>query len=504
MENIEKLKFIIDSTDAVQNAISLYDSQARLVFCNKAFRKNFNIGDDEDFTGMKIGEIFKIKNITVKNVDNDSRNMKMFDVLEKGETALDCEVRIVYGDSENMTAIVSNDMYPVKNQQGQIIGMIELSRSYQRNLNFTRKVIGLTADYTFENVVGRSELIKSQIRIAKEFASSPFNFLITGESGVGKEIFAQSAHNYSARHRGPFVAINCGSIPEELIESELFGYVGGAFTGASKGGQIGKFELADGGTLFLDEVGELPFKCQAKLLRVLETWTISRIGSSRTIPVNVRLITATNRDLAQMVREGLFREDLYYRLQVLTLELPPLRKRREDIIPLAENFIKQSVLLYTDTEKKLTPEAEAVLENYDWPGNIRELKNVINRAMVFSKTDVITGELAEKCIYAYSSGMGQYREERTENEEKPRSPAEENISRNKEKENTEGAEEEVWLSPKQRMERRMLEVSRANSAMVKEALRIAEGNKTKAAKILDVSRKTLYRMIEKYCPEELE
>ncbi len=196
--------------------------------------------------------------------------------------------------------------------------------------------------------------------------------MITGESGVGKELFAQSIHNYSPRHKGPFVALNCANFSDGLIESELFGYVGGAFTGASKNGQIGKFELADGGTLFLDEVGELPLHFQSKLLRVLETWMVTRIGSSKQIPVNVRLITATNRNLAEMVEEGLFRQDLYYRLQVLTLEIPPLRERKDDLALLSDSFLNQAAAPYLDTPKILSSQAKKVLMSYDWPGNVRE------------------------------------------------------------------------------------------------------------------------------------
>ena len=181
---------------------------------------------------------------------------------------------------------------------------------------------GLSAGYDFNSIIGYSQAIRDKINIAKQFAKSSANVLVTGESGVGKELFAQAIHNHSSRSKGPFVALNCASFPSELIESELFGYVEGAFTGASKRGQTGKIELADGGTLFLDEIGELPYYFQPKLLRVLETWTITKVGDSKPIPVDVRLVAATNRNLEKMVEEGLFRSDLYYRLQVLNVEIP--------------------------------------------------------------------------------------------------------------------------------------------------------------------------------------
>ena len=301
-------------------------------------------------------------------------------------------------------------------------------------------------------------------RQAKEYANSPFNFLITGESGVGKELFAQSIHNYSPRHKGPFVALNCANFSDGLIESELFGYVGGAFTGASKNGQIGKFELADGGTLFLDEVGELPLHFQSKLLRVLETWMVTRIGSSKQIPVNVRLITATNRNLAEMVEEGLFRQDLYYRLQVLTLEIPPLRERKDDLALLSDSFLNQAAAPYLDTPKILSSQAKKVLMSYDWPGNVRELRNVITRATVLSKSKIISKETLEESIASKGYMLKA-------------------ISTD---------------TPAERVKQKLTEIDNAYTSLLKEALELTAGNKKEAAELIGVSRNTFYRMLEKY------
>ena len=213
--------------------------------------------------------------------------------------------------------------------------------------------------------------------------------LITGESGVGKELVARSLHDKSIMRKDKkFVAVNCGAIPENLLESELFGYVEGAFTGAVKGGKAGLFEVANGGTVFLDEVGELSLDLQVKLLRALESRTITRVGSSEEIPLDINVVAATNRDLEKAVADGIFRDDLYYRLNVISIEIPPLRERKDEIAPLALKFVKQYNKQY-GIDKKLKYEVIRELEEYDWPGNIRQLKNVIERMVVVSDGDYI-------------------------------------------------------------------------------------------------------------------
>lgn len=457
-------QYLLNCLDSVRNAISIYDKDANLLFANNNFCKYFHIDNRDAVIGMNIRDIMHRAGIKIHAMENNSDNLKMLDVLKNGKEALDWEIRLESKDTPNSAKLASNDMYPVINKNGEVEGMVELSRSHQQDMNRTRKILGLTAEYSFDDIIGSSSAIREAIRQAKEYAATPFNFLITGESGVGKELFAQSIHNYSVRKKGPFVALNCASIPEGLIESELFGYVGGAFTGASKNGQTGKFELADGGTLFLDEIGELPYHFQSKLLRVLETWMVTRIGSTRQIPVNVRLIAATNRNLEEMVSEGLFRQDLYYRLQVLNVEIPPLRERREDIILLAETFLKRSVGLNSDTLKTLDPYAKRALLEYYWSGNVRELKNVINRITILSKEEVITRDILETSLYSKGSMLKHIINE----------------------------------APEDRLNKRRMEVDAANANLLKEALDVADGNKTYAAELLGVSRKTLYRMLEKY------
>jgi DNA-binding NtrC family response regulator len=232
-------------------------------------------------------------------------------------------------------------------------------------------------------LVGRSEAMRTIFRTVERVARSEATVLVSGESGTGKELVARAIHDLSARAEGPFVAVNCGAIPRELIESELFGHEKGAFTGATDR-RIGRIESAHGGTLFLDEVGELDPAVQVKLLRALQERTFERVGSSQSITVDVRIVTATNRDLAQEVAAGRFREDLFYRIHVVPIELPPLRERRDDIRLLAETFVARA-----DGGKRLTPAALAALEGYAWPGNVRELQNAIEHGLALCEGDSI-------------------------------------------------------------------------------------------------------------------
>ncbi len=232
-------------------------------------------------------------------------------------------------------------------------------------------------------LVGRSDAMRAIFRTVERIAQAEATVLVTGESGTGKELVARAIHELSNRSDGPFVAVNCGAIPRELIESELFGHEKGAFTGATER-RIGRIESADGGTLFLDEIGELDPAVQVKLLRALQERTFERVGSSQSTSVDVRIVTATNRDLAKEVAEGHFREDLYYRVNVVPVALPPLRERREDIRLLAETFVQRA-----QPEKRLTRAALAALEGYAWPGNVRELQNAIEHGLALCEGDTI-------------------------------------------------------------------------------------------------------------------
>jgi transcriptional regulator with PAS, ATPase and Fis domain len=252
---------------------------------------------------------------------------------------------------------------------------------------------GLRAKHVFADIVGASPAWCALLDQARHYAARDANLLLHGETGTGKEIQAQSVHNHGPRREGPFVSINTASIPASLLESELFGYAEGAFTGARKGGKPGLFELAHGGTLFLDEIGELAPDIQSRLLRVLQEREIMRIGDDKIVPVDVRIICATHRDLFEQVRQGRFREDLYYRIHVLSLSLPPLRQRAEDIGPLCAHFLPQ--LAAAGTAPRLTPEALALLRAYAWPGNVRQLHNVAEILTYLDEPSIDTRHVAK-------------------------------------------------------------------------------------------------------------
>ncbi|NPA42249.1 MAG: sigma-54-dependent Fis family transcriptional regulator [Aquificae bacterium] len=255
--------------------------------------------------------------------------------------------------------------------------------------------------------VFESPAMKEVIEKVEKIACSDCPVLITGESGVGKEVVANLIHKNSDRSDKPMVALNIASIPKELVEAELFGYEKGAFTGADRG-KAGFFELADGSTLFLDEIGEMETSLQAKLLRVIETKKFYRVGGRKEIESDVRIITATNRNLEEMVSEGKFREDLYYRLNVVQIHIPPLRERKEDIIPLAQHFLETFSRKYSKGIKGFTKRAKEALLSYPWPGNVRELKNVVERAVLFSDSEYIEEEDIS-CLFTHSGEKGGFK-----------------------------------------------------------------------------------------------
>lgn len=514
-------RFLLGSLDFADNAICIFDRDACFLYGNKSYLRNMHMGDGREFLGMNILDITKRTGIKIQATKNGSDNLKMFDALKNGRKVRDWEVQIESQTSPGGAQFISNNMYPIRDSSGRVEGLVEIASSHQVNLTKTKTIMGLTAEHTFESIVGSSDAIKDVIQQAREYASSSYNLLIVGESGCGKELFAQAIHNYSRRRDEAFVALNCASFPENLIESELFGYVGGAFTGASKNGQMGKFELADGGTLFLDEIGELPFHFQSKLLRVLETGKITRIGSSSQTPVNVRVVAATNRDLEKMIDEGLFRKDLYYRLQVLNIEIPPLRERKEDLKLLTESFFRQAAEATDEEQKSLDPEAIKSLEAYDWPGNVRELRNVIQRVTLLSKTDIVTKDVLEAAIY--SKGYSLSHRDRDAGDSTAQTSSRPAAAPGTGSASTfigpesslsapagqpedaavpaETAEDQipVDISPEEIIGSHMKVIDAAYASMLKDVLAITGGNKTRAAELLGISRRTIYRMIDRYC-----
>lgn len=296
---------------------------------------------------------------------------ELSDALGEPVRDLDCTFHL--HDRSQLACLVS--VCPL--EQG---GVIVSLRENRRIREITRRLVGSQARYTFDTIQGTSRAIQDALHLARIASRSDATTLILGESGTGKELFAQAIHNASERCNGPFVAVNCGAIPRDLVQSELFGHVEGAFTGSARGGSAGKFELADGGTIFLDEIGDMSFDAQVSLLRVLQEGEIARVGAKSARPVDVRIIAATHRNLSQAVAEGAFREDLYYRLNVLNLTVPPLRMRREDIPLLARHFLTRCARSLRKSVRGFSPDALALLSAHGWPGNVRELENAIERA----------------------------------------------------------------------------------------------------------------------------
>lgn len=294
----------------------------------------------------------------------------------------------IFGQEGELDKVISfsrdiTDYLHLKDQYSKLEGKIkcylaEIEELKSKNLDFP-------------NVIGRSQSLKEILKLINKVAYTDTNILLTGETGVGKNMFAKIIHSRSSRATGSFIDINCGAIPENLLESELFGYEGGAFSGAKSEGKVGLIELAQGGTLFLDEIAELPYSLQIKLLKVLEEKAFIRIGGTKKIKVNFRLVSATNQDLKTMVKDKLFRDDLYYRLNVVSINIPPLRERKDDIFPLIMHFVEVINKLH-NKNKSLSPSTLDLLTSYDWPGNIRELENAIERLILTTEDDLIAEE----------------------------------------------------------------------------------------------------------------
>lgn len=294
------------------------------------------------------------------------------------------EENISIGSEGNIYLI---NIRPVLNQHSRELDAAVLRLTQTEKINLGSRS-GAIANFQFKDIIGDSKALKKAIQLAQLFAGSPENILLIGESGTGKELFAQAIHN-QYRPAGPFMAVNCAALPRELIESELFGYEGGSFTGAERSGKPGKIELANGGTLFLDEIGDMPLELQAVLLRVLEDKQVMRIGGRRYKKVDFRVVAATNKNLHEMVKEKLFREDLYFRLSVLPVSLPPLRNREKDTLTLSRYFLEKYSRKLGRKVPQLSPQAQKIIQSYDWPGNVRQLENAINYAINVSRGTVI-------------------------------------------------------------------------------------------------------------------
>ncbi len=366
-EMTSMFKGIFDST---HDAISVVDQDGYGVLVNRAYTK---------VTGLTSADVMG-KHCTIDIAEGESIHLK---VLETGKPIMG--ERMLVGPNRREVVV---DAAPIiinsqlKGSVAVIHDFTEIKR-LTNELDQAKSIIRkLEAKYTFEDIIGEHTRIKDAISKAKIAAATPATVILRGESGTGKELFAHAIHNASDRKYSQFVKVNCASINENLLESELFGYEEGAFTGAAKGGRIGLFERGNGGTIFLDEIGEISMGTQVKILRVLQEKEIIRVGGNKSIAIDVRILAATNKNLEKAVAKGQFREDLYYRLNVIPVVIPPLRERKSDIRKLVKNFMRKFNQEYGRLAMDISPEALEILELYDWPGNIRELENVIGRAMI--------------------------------------------------------------------------------------------------------------------------
>ncbi len=376
-EQYELVQMVVDHSS---DGIIAVDKDERITLFNPIAEKIYGVLSSE-VMGLKLGERVSSPQLS-KILQGQLRELS--DLQKIGDKT------------------VVMQQYPIK-VHGRTCGAVSNFRDVtelQRLEKIVRQKLntkGLVATKQLDDLVGTSEVIHELKTKAKKFASVDSTIFIVGESGTGKEIVAQGIHNASQRAKGPFVAINCAALPESLLEGELFGYEEGAFTGAKKGGKSGLFELAHCGTIFLDEIGEMPILLQSRLLRVLQERSVLRIGGQGIVPIDVRVISATNRNIASLVKKGLFREDLFYRLNILPIHIPPLRERIEDVSSLAEAFCKK----YSSGKLQTTvvsSEAIQVLKRYQWPGNVRELQHFMERLVLLCDDKVIDASMVEKAL----------------------------------------------------------------------------------------------------------
>ncbi|WP_019553557.1 sigma 54-interacting transcriptional regulator [Propionispira raffinosivorans] len=368
-EKAEQLKAVLD---AVTDGVVAIDSHGCITQYNPAAEKIMHTSTVH-VIGKPLTDIFPCC-------------LSLVDSIQSGSKSINREI---FFEQTNSHYLVSS--HPIMDRYKKIIGGIAILKDIKDVRKMYQKLTEQPV-FKFDEILHTSKIMQKVINLAKSYAYNDSTVLIRGETGTGKELFARALHSASSRSENIFVPINCAAIPDTLLESELFGYEDGAFTGATKGGKQGLFELANGGTLFLDEIGEVSAHLQVKLLRVLQERKIRRIGSRREFSIDVRLLAATNRNLEAMIEEGTFREDLYYRLNVIPLFLPPLRERKEDIIVLAQSFLQRFSSKLHKQADSINEQAFQVLTDYDWPGNIRELENVMERAVNVVETKIITPE----------------------------------------------------------------------------------------------------------------
>lgn len=372
--------------NSVQEGIIAIDGSGAITLWN-AYAKMSLKTSDKFLTNKNISEVFNINISSLKNV------------LQNGQNIIHLEIKSL--ESFGGDTFILN-VHPIFSQEV-IIGALLMFRELKEVNKLYSGYISGGSSFTFDDLIGECNSMKALKQKALKIARSNSTVMIRGESGTGKDLLARAIHASSARRKGPFIVINCGAIPESLLESELFGYEEGAFTGAKKGGRPGKFELANGGTLFLDEIGDMQLHLQVKILRVLQDGVFYRVGGTKEEHCDVRIIAATHRNLEKLIEEGKFRQDLYYRLNVVPLIMPPLREREQEILLLADYFLKYYNKVLNKNIIDFHPDVKEILLNYNWPGNVRELQNLVEYAMnLVDSNHIMVEHIPFQVINAYS------------------------------------------------------------------------------------------------------
>lgn len=367
LDRSERLENILN---AVHEGVMVIDSSSRVIYCNVKAEQLIKL-PSEKIIGQPLASIWPGAP-ALEAIQNGLEYTEKEETYQVGERWMHfiVSIRLLSGTEDH---------------EGVVISFRDISEARRLIYNLSQS----SPEYSFKDIIGDSPVIRKIKEQALRVAKSNSTVLITGESGTGKEIFARAIHFASLRSRGPFINLNCGAIPENLLESELFGYVGGAFTGALNEGKAGKFELADSGTIFLDEIGEMPLHLQVKLLHVLQNREVERVGGSQKIPIDIRIIAASNRDLYIMMQEKKFRKDLYFRLGVIPLHIAPLRERKEDIHQLTEFFLAKFAARMNRPIMTISSEVLEMFLSYQWPGNIRELENALEYAVNMCNSNVL-------------------------------------------------------------------------------------------------------------------
>ena len=446
----ESIEMLEDILNYAYEGYVLVDTEGKIVKIN--YEKLMGI-KEEDAIGKPVEDIIENTrmHIVVKTGVQELRDVQRI----QGHDMITNRIPIIKNNKiiGGVGTVLFKDIGDVKELAHQLLDLQSKINKYKGEIE---RIEG--TKYSFDNIVTRNSKMEYLKKVSGKAAETNSTVLITGESGTGKELFAHGIHRASYRRDEAFIAINCAAIPRDLLESELFGYASGAFTGARKEGKIGKFELASGGTLFLDEIGDMPMEMQAKILRVLESKEFERIGSNKKINFDARVLAATNENIEDAIVKGKFREDLYYRLNVISIDIPPLRERLEDVELLSHNILNYLLKEMKVSNKEISKEAIKYLKGYSWPGNVRELRNVLERAINFSGNIITPEHLPERLL----KGINQ-------------------------------VEHFVEEIPK------LNEIiAKTEIEAIKKAIQITGGNKSLAANKLGIHRTALYKKIDKY------